>query len=401
MVEIYRAWRLMMSRLVPKLRFKEFSGEWEEKKLGKIGDIITGNTPKTNEADNYGSEILFVSPADISENRYIYTTDKKLTPKGFLKTRVVKAKSILVVCIGSTIGKVAQNTIECATNQQINSIIPFKENCNDFIYSTLEKDAKKIKGMAGNHAVPIINKTAFSNILILLPKEQEEQQKIANTLSSLDNLIEAQQRKVEALQKHKKGLMQQLFPSEGANEPKLRFKEFSGEWEEKKLGDCLDYLQPTKYLVSNTDYNDKYKTPVLTAGKTFILGYTNETNGIFKDNLPVIIFDDFTTATKYVDFPFKAKSSAMKILIAKDNINIKFMYELLQMIKYEVGNHERHWISKFAILDILIPTQKEQQKIANTLSSLDNLIEAHQRKVEALKKHKKGLMQQMFVSKES
>jgi len=178
--------------------------------------------------------------------------------------------------------------------------------------------------------------------------------------------------------------------------PKLRFKEFSGEWEEKRLGDCLDYLQPTKYLVKDTAYNDNYKTPVLTAGKTFILGYTDENDGIFNKDLPVIIFDDFTTATKYVNFPFKAKSSAMKILLAKDNINIKFIYELMQTIRYQVGNHERHWISKFAVLKVFTPTPKEQQKIANTLSSLDNLIEATNKKVEALKEHKKGLMQQLF-----
>ena len=101
--------------------------------------------------------------------------------------------------------------------------------------------------------------------------------------------------------------------------PALRFPEFrdAGQWELKELGNCLNYLQPTKYLVSTTAYDDKYKTPVLTAGKTFILGYTNETEGVFDEKLPVVIFDDFTTASKYVDFPFKAKSSAMKILLAK------------------------------------------------------------------------------------
>ena len=182
--------------------------------------------------------------------------------------------------------------------------------------------------------------------------------------------------------------------------PKLRFKEFSGEWEEKRLGDCLDYIQPKKYIVNSTAYNDKYTTPVLTAGKTFILGYTDEIHGIFSDNLPIIIFDDFTTATKFVDFPFKVKSSAIKILLAKDNINIKFIYELMQTIKYHVGNHERHWISKFTVLNILVPTLPEQQKIASCLSSLDNLIEATQNKLKALKKHKKGLMQQLFVSSE-
>ncbi len=180
--------------------------------------------------------------------------------------------------------------------------------------------------------------------------------------------------------------------------PALRFPEFKNApvWGEKKLGDYLDYLQPTKYLVESTAYNDNYKIPVLTAGKTFILGYTNEINGIFENNLPVIIFDDFTTATKFVDLPFKAKSSAMKILLAKDNANIKFIYELMQTIEHEVGNHQRHWISKFSTLNVFIPKPKEQQKIADCLTSLDDLITAQSQKVDSLKQHKKGLMQQLF-----
>ncbi len=180
--------------------------------------------------------------------------------------------------------------------------------------------------------------------------------------------------------------------------PKLRFPEFqdSPAWEEKTLDECLDYQQPTDYLVSDTTYSDSYKTPVLTAGKTFILGYTNEQHGIFSDNLPVIIFDDFTTATQFVDFPFKAKSSAMKILQAKNGANIKFMYEAMQMFAYEVGAHERHWISKFAPMSILIPRPAEQQKIADCLTSLDDLIAAQSQKVETLQAYKKGLMQNLF-----
>ena len=109
--------------------------------------------------------------------------------------------------------------------------------------------------------------------------------------------------------------------------PLLRFTEFkdSGGWEEQPLENFLDYQQPTAYLVSSTQYSDDYITPVLTAGKTFILGYTEDKEGVFKKGLPVIIFDDFTTATQFVDFPFKAKSSAMKILLAKNGANIKFM----------------------------------------------------------------------------
>ena len=181
--------------------------------------------------------------------------------------------------------------------------------------------------------------------------------------------------------------------------PRLRFPEFqdAGEWKAKLLGDCLDYIQPTKYLVSSTDYDDKYPTPVLTAGKTFVLGYTNETKGIFDKNLPVIIFDDFTTASKFVDFPFKGKSSAMKILLAKKGVDIKFIYEAMQLIRYEVGVHERHWISIFSKLSVSVPTHfEEQQKIADCLSSIDALIAAQADKIDTLKTYKKGLMQRLF-----
>ena len=180
--------------------------------------------------------------------------------------------------------------------------------------------------------------------------------------------------------------------------PKLRFPEFrgAGGWKQTPLEYCLDYQQPTPYLVADTKYSPAFKTPVLTAGKTFILGYTDEQNGIFSEGLPVIIFDDFTTATQFVDFPFKVKSSAMKILQAKNGADIKFMYETLQTLAYEVGAHERHWISIFAPMSVPVPNPAEQQKIAECLSSVDNLIAAQVRKVDALKTHKKGLMQQLF-----
>lgn len=179
--------------------------------------------------------------------------------------------------------------------------------------------------------------------------------------------------------------------------PEFRFPEFKEEWNLEKLEQCLDYLQPTPFLVESTDYKNEYKTPVLTAGKSFILGYTDEKEGVFNENLPVIIFDDFTTASQFVDFPFKTKSSAMKILLAKNGNDIKFVYESMQMLNYEVGVHKRHWISVFSKLKISVPKEpQEQQKIASCLSSLDELIAAHSDKLHALKDHKKGLMQNLF-----
>lgn len=180
------------------------------------------------------------------------------------------------------------------------------------------------------------------------------------------------------------------------NEPKLKFPEFKGEWEEKKLGELLTYEQPTPYLVTDTNYK-KSGIPVLTAGKTFILGYTDETHGVY-DNLPVIIFDDFVTESKFVDFPFKVKSSAMKMLkLLDENNNLHLIYELMQLLQYPVKEHKRYWISEYSRLTIpLPPSPAEQQKIASCLSAMDDLIAAQAEKVEVLKEKKMGLMQQLF-----
>ncbi|MCD2453409.1 restriction endonuclease subunit S [Methylicorpusculum oleiharenae] len=199
---------------VPKLRFPEFrdAREWEPKPLGKVAEIITGNTPSTFDSDNYGGKKLFVSPADISDGRYITHTKTTLSEQGFSKTRYIPEDSVLFVCIGSTIGKVAQNKFECATNQQINALVPLKNYSSGFIYFSLDNDASKIASLAGRQAVPIINKSLFSSVLVSFPST-DEQQKIAACLTSIDDLITTQTQKLSALKDHKKGLMQQLFPS--------------------------------------------------------------------------------------------------------------------------------------------------------------------------------------------
>ncbi len=201
-------------KTVPALRFPEFedAGDWEEKAIGKIGDVVTGNTPSTTNRDYYVGNIMFVSPADISENRFVSETLKTLSSKGLAVARKIPAYSILFVCIGSTIGKVAQNAYKCATNQQINAVIPFDENENSFVYYSLAFHAHEIAELAGNQAVPIINKSLFSSSFLIVPPEKDEQKMIADCLSSIDNLITAQAQKIEALKVHKKGLMQQLFP---------------------------------------------------------------------------------------------------------------------------------------------------------------------------------------------
>lgn len=133
--------------------------------------------------------------------------------------------------------------------------------------------------------------------------------------------------------------------------------------------DIADYEQPTKYIVESTDYNDAFETPVLTAGQTFILGYTNETNGIYEasKDYPVIIFDDFTGAFKWVDFPFKIKSSAIKIITAKDNVSIRYLYHLMGFLNYTSTEHKRLWISIYSKFEVALPPMEVQQEIVRLL----------------------------------
>lgn len=133
------------------------------------------------------------------------------------------------------------------------------------------------------------------------------------------------------------------------------------------LGEVTSYEQPTAYLVKSAIYHDSFPTPVLTAGKTFILGYTNENDGIYPaSRYPVIIFDDFTTANKWVDFDFKAKSSAMKMIASSDGkrFSLKYVYYWLNTLPNEAAesDHKRHWISDFCSKQIPIPCPEEPQK---------------------------------------
>ena len=163
------------------------------------------------------------------------------------------------------------------------------------------------------------------------------------------------------------------------------------------IGSIVNYEQPTNYIVTSTDYNDNFDIPVLTAGQSFILGYTNENHNIYT-KLPVIIFDDFTTSSHYVDFSFKVKSSAMKLLgLKKENYDFYFIFNVLKNINYIPESHERHWISKFSKLQVMLPNIKEQIKIGKFFKHLDNLITVNERELNKLKELKKSYLKDMFV----
>jgi type I restriction enzyme S subunit len=263
--------------------------------------------------------------------------------------------------------------------------------CRSFIV------AKQIEAASFGSAQPQLTVGIIKGIKLPIPP-LPEQKKIAQILFTWDKAITTTEQLLANSQQQKKALMQQLLTGKKRLLDKNGVR-FSGEWKRVELGDLLDYQQPTPYLVESTEYSDDFPTPVLTAGKTFILGYTDEESGIFSEQLPAIIFDDFTTDSKFVDFPFKAKSSAMKILTAKKGVSIKYVYEAMQLLDFSVGGHQRHWISIYSRLVIPFPDSEEQQKIAAVLSTADQEISALQQKLDALKQEKKALMQQLLTGK--
>jgi type I restriction enzyme S subunit len=189
----------------------EIPKSWEVVRIGDLGNVVTGSTPKTSVDEFYAEEgILWASPSDLTNIKYVNTTKKKLSPLGFEQTRKLPPKSILVTCIGSTIGKIGMTNSWMSTNQQINSIVCSDLNDSEFYYYVIEKNAEAIKSMAGTQAVPLLNKTDFSNVLVIKPN-LIEQQKISEILSSIDDKLEVLSEKKTHYQELKQGLMQQLL----------------------------------------------------------------------------------------------------------------------------------------------------------------------------------------------
>lgn len=237
----------------------------------------------------------------------------------------------------------------------------------DYILKDISNEKGKGTGMKN---IPPFE--VFKNLLIPLPA-YEEQERIVKKIKNIFNIVNKIEIEKQKLKKSKNILTKKVInlAMSGLIVPR------NDSWAEDELGNILQYEQPSKYIVESTKYSNDYSTPVLTPGKTFILGYTNETENIFNasEKEPVIIFDDFTSSSKFVNFPFKVKSSAMKILHIKDGMNIKFYYYLLQSLNIDVSTHKRYWISVFAPMTVPVPPKEEQDKIVERVEQLLNLID--------------------------
>lgn len=390
--------------IAPKLRFSEFKDEWIELSLKEYYSKIRNGFVGIATPFYVENGIKYLQGKNIK--------DGKIDPKGLIyisedfhhkkNNSQLKQNDILMVQSGH-VGECAVVTQDYE-NANCHALIILSPDHNEkvnshfvvyYFYSHYGK--KRISEIKTGNTIEHVLASEIKEVTLNFPTPKE-QTKIAEFLSAVDDKISQLSRQLELLNQYKKGVMQKIFSQE------IRFKndngEDFGEWDYLQLDEVLDYEQPTKYIVESTEYDNIFQTPVLTAGKSFILGYTNETNGIFeakKEN--VIIFDDFTTAYKFVDFDFKVKSSAMKILKVKnENFDIRYIYATFSLLQLPLGDeHKRRWISEYSLQEIPVPTIQEQKKIAEFLTAIDERIDHTTAQLTQTKQWKKGLLQQMFV----
>lgn len=372
--------------------------DWEVKTFGELGSFSKGSGISRAESNTGNIPCVRYGEIYTHHNDYIKKYNSFISSEVAKKAKLLHCGDILFAGSGETkedIGKSIAfiENIEAYAGGDIIILSTSANICDakfiGYVSNTSFVNKQKTTKGQGD-AVVHITSDSLKNILIPLPP-LSEQQSIAEALSDVDNLIAALDKKIAKKRLIKQGAMQQLLAG------KKRLPGFNEEWESIALKSLLEYEQPTKYIVSSTDYIEQ-GIPVLTAGKTFLLGYTNENIGIYK-NVPVIIFDDFTTDSKYVTMPFKAKSSAMKMLQLKDKrYNLRLIYELMQLIQFPLYDHQRYWISEYSKLQVNLPTDfKEQQAIATILSDMDKEIADLETQRDKYRLIKSGMMQKLLT----
>ncbi len=357
----------------PRQNYENFSlpNDWQLVKLSELGTITSSKRVFQSEWTKSG--VPFYRARDIvSLNKGNATSDVYISEKMYeeysKKYGIPKENDILITGVG-TIGESYIVKKDDRFYFKDGNIIWFKNNGSveaEYLKLFFESPVffDQIKQTSKGSTVLTLTITNANEVLVPLPSK-ELQNFIVKMMGEIKNNIFILNRKQSKLIEYKELLKKKIV-----NELILCDEKYGID----ELGNILEYEQPTKYIVLSEKYNDDYETPVLTAGKTFILGYTNEKKGIF-DELPVIIFDDFTTASRFVDFPFKVKSSAMKILKCKKDMNIKYYYYLLQSMNVDSSTHKRYWISEFAPMTVPVPPKEEQDKIVEKVEQLLNLID--------------------------
>ena len=375
---------------VPNLRFPGFEGEWKQHYLSEYLDFKNGLNPS---AKSFGEGIKFISVMDILNNPFI--------SYDCIRASVVatdKEKEEFCVEYGDILFQRSSETLEDVGHANVyldNRPALFggftirgkkKGGYNPLFFKHLldSPTARKkviVKGGGAQHFN--IGQEGLSTVSLSFPS-LPEQNKIADIFSLIDERITIQNKVIERYESLIKALRHHIFAS-------------INPVEEVRFTDILSYEQPTRYIVTDTEYSDdKNLTPVLTANKAFILGYTEEKEGIFKKG-PCIILDDFTLDCKMVDFPFKVKSSAIKILTAKRSVNLRYVFEYLRYLDLNTEEHKRHYIAEIEPRTIELPGMAEIDAIANLFSKLDSRKQLAERDLELLKSEKAFFLNTLFI----
>ncbi|ALA93617.1 restriction endonuclease S subunit [Porphyromonas gingivalis AJW4] len=373
----------------PPLRFPEFADEWKQTTLGEIAEVNPTTTKSLPLRFQY-IDLESVEKGRIVKNNVLTREDapsraQRILNNGDVIFQMVRPyqQNNLYLNLKGNIPVVASTGYAQLRGFQSSLFLYYAVHTPNFLGEVLNR-------CTGSN-YPAINSADLSTISLSLPS-LAEQKKIAGFLSLIDERIESCSETIKERKREKAALLNQLFGQ------KLRFPQFSDEWQQTTLGEVLDYEQPTNYIVRNTEYSSNVSLiPVLTANKSFILGYTYEQDAYNKGKC--IILDDFTLDIKFVNFPFKVKSSAIKILVAKDGTNILFIYNCLLFLRLseQEKDHKRHYISEIQPLIVALPSLSEQNKIADFLSLIDERIEVEEELLKQYEMQKKYLLRQMFI----
>ena len=374
---------------VPPLRFPGFTDEWKVCRICDIAKIEKGiGISKDQLSDNGKGCILYGE---------LYTKYRsEIIEEVFSKTDLDSSKlmksqfnDVLIPCSGETAEDIA--TSRCLKKEGILlggdlNIIRFDKQDGGFMsYQLNGKRKYDIARVAQGVSVVHLYPNHLKSLKVNVP-QLEEQQRVVKLLALIDERIATQNKIIEDLKKLKSAIRKILFDNL-INLPT----------EDVEIGELLNYEQPSDYIVASEEYiSDITKTPVLTANKGFILGYTEEQFGIYRKG-ECIIFDDFTMDAKYVTFPFKVKSSAIKILTATPNVNLRFMFEYLQSMDLKSEEHKRHYISEIATLVVAIPMIEIQTHIACIIDSIDRKLTIEQQVAKEYELEKLYLLSNMFI----
>ena len=377
--------------------------EWEVKSVKDFGMVITGNTPSTTDISNYGDKYMFVSPADLSDNKkYILHSEKMLSSKGYAASRKIPKGAILYTCIGSTIGKIGIASCELTSNQQINAIIC--NETNEYLYYALLFITDKIKILANEQAVPIINKSDFERIKLAIPP-LKEQTKIAEILSTWDEAIEKQSKLIKKLELRKRGIMQRLLTG------RTRLPDFTTPWQKVKLGDIFTERNETKceHLALLSITADK---GVILQSESDKKDTSNEDKSKYKRICPNDI--GYNTMRMWQGRSALSNiegivSPAYTIVTPKKNINTLFISEVIKLprVIYDFWTHSQGLVGDtlnckfhdFKQITVLIPSITEQNTISNILTTIDEEINIQRKKLKTFRTQKRGLMQQLLTGK--